>query len=69
MCIRDRYELPFSAIAGLVRTLIFGYVFFALMPIVLSVFDVQKIVEYINSSFLGSFFYKTNLLLLLIGGR
>ena len=63
-----RYENSFSAIAGLVRGLLFCYVLFTMMPIILSVFDVKLIVDYINSSLLGSFFYKTNLFLLLVGG-
>jgi len=64
-----QHELPFAALAGVVQAFVLCYCVFMLMPFLLSVFDVPVIVSYVNSSFLGSLFYKTNIFLLLIGGR
>ena len=64
-----RNDTLFAALSGFAQAFILCYVIFFITPVVLSVFNMTAIVDYFNGSFFGSFFYKTNLFFLLIGGR
>ena len=63
-----KYDTGYAAICGFIQGFLVCYVVFALTPMILSIFNVTAIVDYINSSFFGSFFYKTNVFLFLVGG-
>ncbi len=63
-----RNDTLFAALSGFAQAFILCYALFLITPVLLSVFNMNAIVEYFGSSFFGNFFYKTNLFFLIIGG-
>lgn len=62
------HDTMLAGLCGLVRGICNCYVLFTLLPIVLSVLNITIITDYVSASFFGSFFYKTNIILALVGG-
>ncbi|MDL2220745.1 CvpA family protein, partial [Eubacteriales bacterium OttesenSCG-928-N14] len=62
------YDSLIGGIVGLLQGLLFCFVLFTLAPIVLSILNQQAITAYLDESLLGSFFYNSNFILVLIRG-
>lgn len=57
-----------ASLTGLLRGVFACYIIMAVAPIALSILNVSVVTDYVLSSSLAGFFYKSNFILLLIGG-